>query len=282
MYLTVRGPQRYNERMNNLRRSDAALCTRIRRRILELACASGSGHIGSALSCVELLAAVCERVFAAGAGAAAVDRDRLVLSKGHAALALYACLAEFEVLPRDVLRTFGHDGSLLGYHPAPTVPGIEMYTGSLGHGLGVAAGIAEALRLDGRSRRVYVIISDGECDTGALWEAAAIIAARQLPVTVLVDANGLQATAPCAELSPGRDLTALWSASGWQVCRSDGHDPAALRRALAAAPAAPPTALVAATVKGRGVRCMENDVAWHYRRLDAAGLARAVAELDRA
>lgn len=250
---------------------------RVRETILDLSLHSGQCHISSALSCVEILIttlALLARHAPLRAAAA-----RCVLSKGHAAAALYAVLHRAGLLTRRQLAGYCRNGSLLYGHPDVRVPGVAATTGSLGHGLGLAAGMAYAARLQ-RDRAPFVaVLSDGECNEGSTWEAAAIIAAQRLPVIAIIDANGLQATARWSDLSPGSDLPALWRAHGWQAQLVDGHSVPALTAALRRRPGKKPLAIIARTVKGRGVPFMENDIEWHYRRLDRALWSAARREL---
>lgn len=262
-------------------RALAATARQIRRHVLTMSCRARAPHVASALSCVETLVSLyfsVARVDPANPGLP--ERDRIILSKGHAAAALYACLAERGFLAREELETFAADGSRLGEHPSRGVPGIECSTGSLGHGLGVGSGMAEALRLDGRGGRVFVILSDGECNEGSTWEAAMWAPARGLDrLTAIVDANGWQATGRSNQITALEPLAAKWRAFGWHVEEIDGHDLAALEPALSRPGTGCPRAIVARTVKGKGISFMENDLEWHYRPPSAADLETALAEL---
>jgi len=241
-------------------------------------------HLGSALSCVDILVA-------AYWGFLDIDprradhpaRDRLIFSKGHAAAALYATLAERGFFPQDLLRTYGQAGSRLPEQFSPgCVPGVEAATGSLGHGLSLGLGMALAARIRGRPYRVLVVLSDGECNEGSVWEAAMFAAARDADnLVAIVDYNGWQATGRSREIMALDPLPDKWEAFGWKACELDGHDFAALTAAMkdATTPAGKPQAIVARTVKGKGVSFMEDDNNWHYRIPDKDELRAALAEL---
>lgn len=259
-----------------------ALAARLRRTVIDSAMAAGVGHIGSALSIVDLLAALYGRVLRIPEPDDG-DRDRFVLSKGHAALALYAALFERGFIDRDLLDSYCRDDTPLGTHPEHQVRGIDFSTGSLGQGLSVGAGAALAARLQGSSRRVYTLVSDGECNEGSLWEAVMFAAQQQLSnLVALVDLNGQQAfgyTKDVIDLTP---LTARFEAFGWSAHEVDGHDPQAISELLTALDERPgrPHVLVARTVFGRGVSFMEQTIDWHYWPLDEQHYRQALAELD--
>lgn len=254
----------------------------IRATLLELSYRGGTPHIASALSTADILAAAYWRVVRIDpANPEDPARDRFIFSKGHAATALYAALAHRGILPWDVVATFNVDGSPLQEHPGPQcAPGVELATGSLGHGLPVAVGIAEAMRMQGRDARTYVLMSDGECNEGSVWEAAMLAPARGLTnLAVIVDFNKWQATDRSTNVMAIEPFAAKWAAFGWASCDVDGHDLEALVDAMSAVPGDRPTAIVAHTTKGSGVSFMEDDNNWHYRTLDEETLERALAEL---
>jgi len=257
------------------------LSSDIRRIVLEQSKRAHVGHVGSCLSIADLLAAV----FAAGVAEAGVDdadRDRFVLSKGHAALALYAALHATGRIDGELLGSFCSDGSSLGTHPEHVVDGIDFSTGSLGHGLSMAAGAALAARIQRSGRRVFVVMSDAECNAGSLWEAAMFAAHHHLSALVgIVDANGQQAlgyTRDVIDLSP---LADRWRAFGWDVHDVDGHDVAELTATVAALDtvSGPPHVLVARTVFGSGVSFMEGQVPWHYWPMSDEQYEQAMAEV---
>jgi transketolase len=209
-------------------------------------------------------------------------RDRFILSKGHAGAAVYATLAETGFFPVEMLETHCQDGSALSGHVSHKgIPGVELSTGSLGHGLSVAAGIAYSLKLRGAPNRVFCLLSDGECDEGSNWEAILFAAHHKLDnLVAIVDYNKIQSLAAVSqtlELEPFADKLRSFS---WEVRETDGHDHDALRRGFARAGGGRPLAVIAHTTKGRGVSFMENSVLWHYRSPKGDELARAMSELD--
>jgi transketolase len=214
------------------------------------------------------------------------DRDRFILSKGHGAAIVYALLAERGFFPREWLGTYGQDGSrLAGHLTRAGVPGVEVATGSLGHGLAIGCGMALAARRDGRPSRVFVLLSDGECDAGATWEAALFAPHHRLDnLVAIVDYNKIQSFGAVEDVLDLEPLADKWRAFRWATVEIDGHDVGAVRAALQAVPREPgrPTAIVAHTVKGKGVSFMENELAWHYRSPSADQLAAALAELEAA
>lgn len=227
-------------------------------------------HLGSSLSCVDILVAAYWSVLRIDpADPRNPDRDRFILSKGHAATALYATLAYRGFFAPSLLDTFNCDGGRLGEHPSlDCVPGVEASTGSLGHGLPLALGMALAHRIQGLRSRVFVLMSDGECQEGTVWEAAMFAAARRLDhAAVIVDYNKWQATGRTDEIMAMQPLAEKWRAFGWIAHEIDGHDLAALLRLLGSVPdgSGKPIAVIAHTVKGKGVSFMEDDNNWHYR-----------------
>jgi transketolase len=255
----------------------------IRRHILTMSAVASAPHVGSALSCVEILVVLYFRVARVNpVDPQDPDRDRIVLSKGHASAALYACLAERGFFPRERLREYAQDNSAMAEHPTlGALPGIEASTGSLGHGLGIGLGMALAARMDHRSSRVFVVLSDGELNEGSVWEAALWAPRHAMDnVTAIVDFNGLQATGPSREITAIEPLPEKWHSFGWRVWELDGHDAARLTQALEAPPCGKPNVVIAHTVKGKGVSFMENDLEWHYRPPSPQDLARALEELD--
>lgn len=244
-----------------------------RRLVLEAALASGSCHIGSSLSIVDVLTVLYRQVLAPG--------DAFLLSKGHAASGFYAVLARAGILDADeVVAGYCRDGGAYAGHPERGVPGVEITGGSLGHGLSIALGRALAARHDGSGARVVCLLGDGELNEGSVWEALALAGHLGLPnLTAIVDANGLQGLGRVSDVLHLEPLGEKLAAFGWEVRECDGHDHSALGRALA--PASRPLALVARTVKGYGVSFMEDELMWHYRSLKPADRDRVLADLDR-
>lgn len=244
--------------------------TRARRRIIDYA-RSRTVHLGSSLSVVDVLDAIYRRIEARGE---TTSPSPLVLSKGHAVWALYALLAE------QGCRRYDDVAGLPG-HPSDDSPGIDVATGALGHGLSVAAGMAEGFRLSGTERAVYVILGDGELNEGSVWEAVTFAAHRSLDrLVVVVDVNGLQQEGATDDVLRMTPLAPRWEAFGWDVVSVDGHDDAALDEALARAEASTaPAVVLARTVKGKGVSFMEGALEWHTGQLDARHFDLASADL---
>jgi transketolase len=260
------------------------LARSIRGKVVELSHKAGTPHLGSALSCVDILVAAYSGVLAIDPKHADdPNRDRLILSKGHAATALYATLAHCGFFPMALLDTFAESGSRLPEQPSPHgAPGVEWATGSLGHGLSVGLGVALAGRIQGRSYRVVVVMSDGECEEGTVWEAALFAPIHKLDnVTVIIDYNKWQATGRSNEIMNLSPLRQKWEAFGWNACEVDGHDLNALLTAMKQVPdgSGKPVAIIAHTVKGKGVSFMQDDNNWHYRSPNADELQKARQEL---
>lgn len=254
----------------------------IRRIVIEQSRRANVGHIGSALSVADVVAALYGGVLRLPAPEAP-DRDRFVLGKGHSVLAVYAALHLRGALPKAELDSYCGEGSLLGVHPDRELPGIDFSTGSLGFGLPVGVGAALAARLQGSDRRVFVLVSDAECNEGSVWEAAMYAAHHRLGrLTVVVDLNGQQALGKTADVLSLAPMAERWRSFGWTAEEVDGHDVAALAAALAApTPAvAPPRVFVARTVFGKGVSYMEGQLKWHYWPMSEDEYRQAVAELD--
>jgi transketolase len=256
----------------------------IRAHTVQMAHDGKTPHVGSSLSSVDLLVALYFHAMKiAPPGPTGPEEDRFILSKGHGCLSWYATLAERGYFPTAWLKDYAKDGSPLAEHPSPTgTPGVEVATGSLGHGLAVGAGLALARQHDGRPGRVFVLVSDGECNEGSLWEAAMFAAGRRLEnLVVLVDYNKLQAMGRSDEITALAPLPDKWRSFRWGVREVDGHDLAQVTAALDALPFTPgqPSCVVAHTKKGKGVSFMEDDLEWHYRPPSAADLARALAEI---
>lgn len=267
-----------------MRADTARLARAIRAHVLRMTHDARSSHVACGLSVADILATLYGGVLRYDAASPDwQDRDRLVLSKGHAAAALYAVLAEVGFIARSDLATFCRPGSPLEGHANARVPGVEATTGSLGHGLGVGAGMALGLRAAGLTSQVYVALSDGECDEGATWEAAMFAPNHQLGnLTAIVDSNGWQGLGRVDEVLGLEPLDEKWRSFGWQVTVVDGHDLTQLHDALRSCPVrqGQPTAVIARTVKGRGVPFMEDRAEFHYRPPTTDELHRALAHLD--
>lgn len=255
----------------------------MRERVVDMAAQPVGAHLGGSLSAADILAVLFFGVLRLRPEQPDwPDRDHFVLSKGHASAALYAALAGRGFFDPDELSTYGCSGGRLAGHPMRRVPGVELSTGSLGHGLSLGLGLALGARCDGRPRRSFVLLGDGELQEGTVWEAAAAASAQRAGnLVAIVDVNGWQMTGPTADHGTGARLAARWSAFGWKTIDVDGHDIPALAEAFADLPAADgePTAVLAHTVKGRGVAFLENDGRSHYVKLSPNLHKRALASL---
>jgi transketolase len=261
------------------------IARRIRARIVETSHKTNTPHLGSCLSCVDVLIAAYFHVLRIDpARPREPDRDRFILSKGHGAAALFQVLGLRGFYPESLLETYGQDGGLFAEHPpAPQyLAGIEAATGSLGHGLPMGLGMALAARIQGRAYNVIALLSDGECNEGSVWEAAMMAAAQKVErLAVIVDFNKWQATGRSEEVLALSPLVDKWRVFGWNASEVDGHDMAALVRLMSNVPdgSGKPVAVIAHTVKGKGVSFMEDDNNWHYRIPTAAEVAAAKQEL---
>jgi len=244
--------------------------------ILHMHARANSSHVGSSLSCVDLLIGLYFGVMKAG--------DRFILSKGHAASALYSVLAQKGVIKKSLLETYcGRDTCLGGHLSRGCVPGVEFSTGSLGHGLPAAAGMALAAKKDNLKHRVFVLLSDGECNEGSVWEAAMFASRHALDnLTAIVDYNKLQGFGSTGDVLNLEPFKAKWQAFGWQAREIDGHDFKKITTALSGAPfkKKSPSIIIAHTIKGKGVSFMENRLEWHYKSPNADQLAVALKELE--
>jgi len=261
-----------------------ALALRIRRHAIEMTHSGNSSHVGAVLSIADILAVLYGQVMAKRPDVPKwANRDRFILSKGHAGAGIYAALAETGYFSLDQLRTHYKNGSLLSGHLSHLgIPGVELSTGSLGHGLSVAAGMALAAKHDGGSHRVFVLMSDGECDEGSNWEAILFAAHHRLSdLVAIVDYNKLQSLGSVEETIQLEPFAEKWRVFGWHVVEIDGHDHNALLNALSVDLAAypQPTCIIAHTIKGKGVSFMENSVLWHYRSPQGEEYERALSEL---
>ena len=264
--------------------SSVDLALHIRRTTVEMTSRANASHIASCLSVTDILAVLYSRVMVFDPRQPRWrDRDRFILSKGHACAALYAVLAEFGFFPKEWLETYYLDGSRLAGHATHKgVPGIEVSTGALGHGLPLATGMALAGKRDERAHRVFCVLSDGECDEGSNWEAALFAPHHHLDnLTVIIDYNKIQSLGWVKDVIDLDPLADKWRAFGWAAREVDGHDHAALEALLTAVPfeAGRPSCIVAHTIKGKGVSFMENNLQYHYTPPRGDELARALAEL---
>lgn len=257
----------------------------IRKHVLRMTHAAGSGHPGGSLSCTDILTALYFRVMNhRPENPFWPDRDRFVLSKGHAAPAYYAALAESGYFPVEELLTLRKLGSRLQGHPSRSkLPGVEMSTGSLGQGLSVSNGMALAAKLDNKKYRVYCLCGDGEVESGQIWEAAMFAAHYKLDnITAIVDRNGLQIDGPTDLVMSTEPLASKWKAFGWKVLEINGHDMRQILDAcnLAMSYKGSPTVIIAHTVKGKGVSFMEGSLKFHGKAPNDEELELALKELE--
>jgi transketolase len=254
----------------------------IRKIVLDQSKRAHVGHIGSALSIAEIIAALYAHVLRIP-DPGDPDRDRFVLSKGHAVLAVYAALHLKGWLTEAELNTFCADGSLLGVHPEHALRGVDFSTGSLGHGLSMGAGAALAARLRHSRRRVFVLVSDAECNEGSLWEAVMFAAHHRLAnLFAIIDLNGQQALGYTDQVLSLTPMAERWRAFGWDVHDVDGHDVKVITETIASLDtiSGPPHVLVAHTVFGRGVSYMERQIKWHYWPMSDSEYRQALDEID--
>jgi len=256
----------------------------IRLNIINMVSEAAHGHPGGSLSCVDILTILYfSKMNIKPEDPEWEDRDRFVLSKGHAAPALYATLAKKGYFSENLLSTLDKLGSILQGHPdMKSTPGLDMTTGSLGQGLSAANGMALAGKLDKKGYRVYVILGDGELQEGQIWEAAMTAAHYKLDnLTVILDFNGLQIDGPNREVKNIEPVADKFKAFGWHVIEIDGHDFDQIDRAIEEAKATKgrPTLIIAHTIKGKGVSFMENQVGWHTGIINGKLRKRAIEEL---
>lgn len=260
------------------------ICQKIRQEVLEVYTTAGGGHFGGSLSVVEILVTLYSNVLRFDPGRPHWDsRDRVILSKGHAAGALCPVLAHFGFFEQESLETFNKLDSPYGMHPdMHKIPGCDMSSGSLGHGLAVGCGMALAGKADRKDYRVYVLMGDGECQEGTVWEAAMVASHNRLSnLTAVVDRNMVSLDGKTEDINSLEPFAGRWRSFGWRVIEADGHNPreltAAYRQAIQAGSA--PCVIIARTVKGKGVSFMEGGYEYHYASLKGDSLERARAEL---
>ena len=256
---------------------------RLRKLTLESIVAAGAGHTGGGLSCLDVLNVLYNRILNVSPETfASPTRDRYVQSKGHSVEALYAVLADSGFFPESNLKTICHYQSHYVGHPTRHIPGIEMNTGALGHGLPICIGMALAAKMDSASFRVFTLLGDGELAEGSNWEAGLAAAHYNLDnLTAIIDHNTLQISGHTRDVMSNEPLDEKWRAFGWAVKVVDGHDYAALTDALSKpAEIGKPTCVIANTTKGKGVSFMENVAKWHHGVPSEAELNQALAELD--
>ncbi len=260
------------------------LALRIRRHAVTMTHIGRSSHVGSILSMTDILAVLYGRILnVQPLNPRWGNRDRFILSKGHAGAGVYAALAETGFFPVEQLKTHYANGSKLSGHVSHKgIPGVEISTGSLGHGLPIGAGMALAAKLDDAYYRIFVVLSDGECDEGSNWEAILFAAHHRLSnLIAIIDYNKIQSLAPVSETLALEPFADKWRAFGWDVAEVDGHDHEALAQVLEHKPVpnGKPYCVIAHTTKGKGVSFMENSVLWHYRTAQGEEYENAMSEL---
>jgi transketolase len=258
---------------------------RLRKLTLEAIVGAGAGHTGGSLSCLDILNVLYNRILNVSPETfGSPTRDRYVQSKGHSVEALYAVLADRGFFPEADLKTICHYQSHYVGHPTRHIPGIEMNTGALGHGLPICIGMALAAKMDSASYRVFTLLGDGELAEGSNWEAALAAAHYKLDnITAIIDHNTLQISGHTRDVMSNEPLDEKWRAFGWAVKVVNGHDYGALTEALSQpAELGKPTCVIANTTKGKGVSFMENVAKWHHGVPSEAELKQSLAELDAA
>lgn len=241
----------------------------LRAKIIHVLGHAGRGHVGTSLSLVEILRVLYDSIMRYDSkNPQWQDRDRFILSKGHGCITQYVLLQEKGYFPEEELKKFCRFDGILGGHPDPKVPGIEVSTGALGHGLPIAVGMAICAKRDGSSRRVYTVLGDGECNEGSVWEAAMSAAKHRLDnLVVMVDYNKLQSSGPTREVLDLEPFADKWTAFGFATTEVDGHDVGALEKLLGSLPleVGKPTAIICHTVKGKGISFAEHNLKWHHK-----------------
>lgn len=270
--------------MSELNRDYKRITKEIRKRIVRMHAKSGSSHIGSALSSVDILTVLYFDILEIDPkNPLARDRDRFILSKGHAVSTLYATLALRGFFREEILNEYCIDGGRLpGHSTIHSVPGVEVSTGSLGHGLSMGIGMAIAAKHDGYKYRVFVLLSDGECDEGSVWEAAMFAAHHKLDnLIAIIDCNELQAFGKTKEVVNLEPFADKWTAFGWVAKEIDGHKFSQIKETFCKVPFEKnrPSVIIAHTTKGKGISFMENELAWHYKSPNKEQLERALKEL---
>lgn len=265
--------------------SVSELANRIRKHCVLMTNRANASHIGSSLSMADLVAVLYGKILLVDPERPDwPERDRFVLSKGHGCAALYAVLAERGFFPLSWLDSFYLDGSPLAGHATHSVPGVEVSTGSLGHGLPIATGMALAAKRDGKLHRVFCLLSDGECDEGSTWEAILFAPHHKLDnLIAIIDYNKIQSLGRVKEVIDLDPLSDKWRSFGWSVREIDGHDLTLIEQVLEEVPYEPnhPSCIIAHTIKGKGISFMEDKLLWHYKAPLGEEFDMALAELEK-
>lgn len=262
------------------------LAWRIRCHAIDMVHNAHASHIAAALSAADILAVLYTNVMRVDPQDPDMpERDRFIMSKGHAGVAVYALLAEVGFFPVSELERYYTDGSVYSGHVSHRgVPGVEFSTGSLGHGAAVACGMAMAAKMAGRTHRVFTLVGDGECNEGSIWEMALVAQQNKLDnFTVIVDCNAMQAMGSCRDVMNMEPFADKWRSFGWQTIEvADGNNHEQLREAFSTLSDGKPKCILAKTKKGKGISFMENNLIWHYRDPQGDDYLRAVEELEAA
>ena len=266
-------------------KSSKDFAKKVRTEIINMLACAGSGHPGGSLSCADIVAVLYNNIMRYDFNRPNwEDRDRFIISKGHSCPAVYAALALKGFIPMDELKGFRQNGSILGGHPNMNkVPGIDMTTGSLGHGISAGVGMALAGKIDKKDYKVFVIIGDGESQEGQVWEAAMAAAHFKLDnLVVITDKNNLQIDGTTMDIMNNRDLSGKWQKFGWSVLQTDGHDHEKLNDIFSKVPFEKglPNMIIADTVKGKGVSFMEDRVEWHGKSLSGNLIQQALKDIE--
>ena len=255
---------------------------KLRIKILKAIKNAGKGHIGGAYSCIDILSVLyfCDILKINKNNYKDKDRNRFLLSKGHAAIAQYVILEQLGLITEEDLM-FLNNGGILGEHPDHKIPGIEFDSGSLGHGLGVAAGFALAAKMNKSANKSYVLLGDGECHEGTVWEAAMLASHLKLNnLIAIVDRNGLCIHGNTEDINALNPFPDKWRSFGWNVCEIDGHNHQEIFNALEYLSSTGPSVIIANTVKGKGVSFMENNHKWHHGGIDDETYQKCLNELE--
>lgn len=259
------------------------LAWNIRRDAINMVQHAHSSHIGGILSVADIIAVLYSDVLKVNPSDPEDEsRDRFVMSKGHCGVAVYAVLAEKGFFSVDELKTYGDDGGMFSCHISHKVPGVEVTTGSLGHGICMACGMALHAKLKHKDYKVYVVVGDGECNEGSVWETAMFASQYKLDnFTVIVDRNGMQAMGFCKDVIDMEPLVAKWESFGWKTVNvKDGNNHDQLREAFAVQTDGHPRVIIANTIKGKGISYMENNLLWHYHDPQGEEYEKAIKELE--
>lgn len=274
-----------SEKMKRKITDSEELAWRIRRDAIEMTHISNGSHIASILSVADIIAVLYAKIMNYNIENPKDDsRDRIILSKGHAGAAIYSALAEEGFFDVEELKTHYANGSRLSGHVShKNVPGVEFSTGSLGHGMSVGAGMALVAKKDNKSHKIYVILGDGECDEGSIWECALFANQYKLNnLVVIIDSNKMQSMDYCENTINLAPFEKKWKEFGWNVKEIDGHNHKELEEALKNIDKEKPTVIIANTIKGKGISFMENNIVWHYRPPQGEDYENAIKELEEA